>query len=180
MKNLILLVLLFATFLSYSQDNDTYSVIIDGKEVFINGTTGQIVGNSSTVDIVQNNSVEVGNESVNTSKEPYKIQAGDTFYKLARRHNTTVERLYEINGFSSDHVLLVGTSIFVEKKRKVITVASRSNSNAVSLSSDEHTVKRGETLYSIAKRYKTTVERLQKLNNLRNNAIFVNQKLRLK
>ncbi len=42
-----------------------------------------------------------------------------------------------------------------------------------------YTVQRGDTLYSIAVRFNTTVEELQRLNGLSNTTIFVGQKLRV-
>jgi len=43
-----------------------------------------------------------------------------------------------------------------------------------------HTVKKGDSLYEIAKKYKTTVSKIKTLNNLRSNIIYPGQKLRLK
>lgn len=44
------------------------------------------------------------------SSNTYKIRAGDNLWNIARVHNTTVERLKEINGLSSSR-LRVGTTI---------------------------------------------------------------------
>ena len=43
----------------------------------------------------------------------------------------------------------------------------------------EHTVKKGENLYIIAKRYNTTVSKLRQINNLRSSVIYPGQKLQL-
>ncbi|MCB0703782.1 MAG: LysM peptidoglycan-binding domain-containing protein [Saprospiraceae bacterium] len=43
-----------------------------------------------------------------------------------------------------------------------------------------HTVIKGDTLYSLSKRYGTTVDKLKQLNNLSSNIISVGQKLRIK
>ena len=40
-----------------------------------------------------------------------------------------------------------------------------------------HRVRRGDTLFSIAKRYDTTVEELKEWNRLRSNAIQIGQRL---
>jgi membrane-bound lytic murein transglycosylase D len=42
-----------------------------------------------------------------------------------------------------------------------------------------HIVKKGDTLYDIARKYKTTVARIKSLNNLRSNVIYPGQKLKL-
>lgn len=45
------------------------------------------------------------------------------------------------------------------------------------ISATVHIVKKGDTLYSLAKRYRTTVNRIKQLNNLNNNIININQEL---
>jgi len=48
------------------------------------------------------------------------------------------------------------------------------------LSGKTHTVKKGETLYSISRKYKITVQQLKKSNNLSGNTISIGQKLIIK
>ena len=42
-----------------------------------------------------------------------------------------------------------------------------------------HTVENGETLYSIAIKYNTSVQKIKKLNNLSSSKIIVGQKLKV-
>jgi len=56
----------------------------------------------------------------------YKAVKGDTLYSIARKHNITVQRLQEINKYSSDHVLKVGDLV------KVPGTASQSGNNSSS------------------------------------------------
>lgn len=42
-----------------------------------------------------------------------------------------------------------------------------------------HTVKKSETLYSLAKKYDTTVASIKKLNNLKSDALFINQVIKV-
>lgn len=51
--------------------------------------------------------------------------------------------------------------------------------NAVA-AADSHKVQRGETLYSISKKYNITVDKLMQLNGLENNAISIGQILKVK
>ena len=46
-----------------------------------------------------------------------------------------------------------------------------------SASASTYTVKKGDTLTKIAKKYDLTVNKLKELNNLKSNTIYVNQKL---
>ncbi len=55
-------------------------------------------------------------ESSRTFDEPYVyvVAMGDSFWKIANRNNTTVKRLFEINGRSADQPLLPGEAILVD------------------------------------------------------------------
>ncbi len=44
----------------------------------------------------------------------YVVALGDSFWKIANRNNTTVKRLFEINGRSADEPLLPGETILVD------------------------------------------------------------------
>lgn len=58
-------------------------------------------------------------------------------------------------------------------ERKVETMS-------VPVSSETHTVKKGDTLYSIAKKYNTTVDDIKKTNGLNSNNISIGQVLNIK
>ena len=51
---------------------------------------------------------------VSTSPYMYVVAMGDSFWKIANRNNTTVKRLFEINGRSADQPLLPGETILVD------------------------------------------------------------------
>ena len=55
-------------------------------------------------------------ESISTIDEPYVyvVAMGDSFWKIANRNNTTVKRLFEINGRSADQPLQPGETILVD------------------------------------------------------------------
>jgi len=46
----------------------------------------------------------------------YKAVKGDTLFSIARNHGITLQKLQEINGFSSNHVLKIGDAIKVPNK----------------------------------------------------------------
>lgn len=65
-------------------------------------------------------------------------------------------------------------------KEKNELKTTQSTSPTVDLNAKVHIVKENETLYSIARMYKTTPEKLSQLNNIKNNNIWVGKKLKLK
>ena len=100
----------------------------------------------------------------NNQYDTYIIEKGDSLYKIANEFNTTVDELMKINNLSSN-LLSIGKKILIPKKN----------------SSDEfeYVVKAGDSLYSIANRYNTTVDEIKKINNLSSNLLSIGQILKL-
>lgn len=102
-------------------------------------------------------------ESEATTNE-YIVQKGDTLYGIANKFNTTVDNLKSINNLTTDS-LSIG---------QVLKLPSSST-----ISTDTYTVKSGDSLYAIAKKYNTTVDTLKSLNNLTSNTLSTGQVLKL-
>lgn len=98
-----------------------------------------------------------------SDENTYTVKAGDTLWNIAKKYNTTVEELMKLNNLTSD-LIMIG---------KVLKIPMAS----MSTSTNTYTVKAGDTLWNIAKRYNTTVEKLMYLNNLSNDLIMIGQKL---
>jgi LysM repeat protein len=99
----------------------------------------------------------------------YTVQWGDTLYSLARRFNTTVDAIVALNGLQNASYIRVG---------QVLKISGTASPAPVPGTGGEYTVQAGDTLYSIARRYGTTVEAIQSANGIVNAAyIRVGQKL---
>ena len=95
----------------------------------------------------------------------YQIMPGEDLQIIANKFNTTEENLVNINGLMMPYMLQPGNYLVVPK----------TNNNELFY---EYTVIKGDNLYSIAGRYQTDVDTLQKLNGLEDNAyLYPNQKL---
>jgi LysM repeat protein len=99
----------------------------------------------------------------------YTVQWGDTLYSLALRFNTTVDAIVALNGLQNASYIRVG---------QVLKISGTAPTTPVPGTGGEYTVQAGDTLYSIALRYGTTVEAIQSANGIVNSAyIRVGQKL---
>jgi LysM repeat protein len=97
----------------------------------------------------------------------YTVQWGDTLFSLAQQYNTTVEAIVALNGLSNSSQISVGQVL------RITGTAAPSTGT-----SSEYVVQAGDTTYSIASRYNTTVEAIARLNGLVNPwYIRVGQKL---
>lgn len=90
----------------------------------------------------------------------YIVQKGDTLYSIARRFNTTVQYLKDINNLTTD-TLTIGMKLFLQENYPEAT----------------YTVVKGDTLYGIANKFNTTIEEIKRLNNLTTNTLTIGQKL---
>ena len=100
---------------------------------------------------------------VSASGSSYKVVAGDSLSKIAKRFNTKIDILKKINGLSDDRIL-VGDNIMLPEVAAGVT----SEPNIGSDTSDAliHVVKAGEYLSTIAKRYGLTVDYLLDANSI--------------
>ena len=86
----------------------------------------------------------------------HTIKKGDTLYSLAKKYGTTVEDIVRINPDITD-----GKTISIGKTYKMV---ANNNSKISNNNSFDYTVKKGDTLYSLAKKYGTTVEDIVRIN----------------
>lgn len=105
----------------------------------------------------------------NTSNVTYTVKSGDTLSAIASKYGTSYQKLAEYNNISNPNIISVG---------QVIKIPN--NSSQVS-NKEYYTVKNGDNLSNIAKKYGTSVNQLVSWNNIANaNLIYVGQNLRVK
>lgn len=105
------------------------------------------------------------------------VEKGETLYSLAREYNVTVRELAEINHFSPETHIKIGQKLVIPEKTGDRQTGSVRLQSSGSDRPAVHIVAKGETLYGIAAKYRTSVEKIVKDNNLKNNTIYVGQKL---
>ncbi len=105
----------------------------------------------------------------NAGVRVHVVQRGETLSAIAVRYGTTVQSLMRWNSLRNANVIYVGQRL----------VVGRGSGGGQTSSTGVHVVRRGETLSALARRYGTTVAAIRKANGLRNNIIYVGQRLRL-
>lgn len=113
----------------------------------------------------------------------HKVKPGESLWSIANQYNTSVDRLKSLNKLSSNLIFPYQT---LKVSGEVSTTNSTRNTSTVSRpqttssNATTHTVRAGESLSSISRKYNTSVVNLMKLNNLSGYLIFPNQKLTVK
>lgn len=89
----------------------------------------------------------------------YTVKKGDSLYSIARKYDTTIDRIKDLNNLTTN-LLSIGQVLLIPTDTNLETT---------------YTVQKGDSLYSIAKKYNTTVDRLKQLNNLTSNLLSIGQ-----
>ena len=122
-----------------------------------------------------NSQASQSNSQTNQSSQnagTYTVKAGDTLWRIANDHDTTVNALKQNNHLSSD-TIYVGQVLSLGQ-----TALTGSHSPTQSSTSNgTYTVKSGDTLWSIANANDMTVAQLKQKNDLSNDTIYVGQTL---
>lgn len=145
----------------------------------INGINGNVDRDLFTSSIFLNNTEEIPEVTPPTNENnnqiiQYVVKRGDTLSEIAQEYNTTVNQLVSLNNIKNPNLIYVGQTL-------KIPTSSTTTQEEICTGSIIYTVKRGDTLSAIAKKYNTTVSELVSLNNIKNpNLIYVNQKIRIR
>ena len=99
----------------------------------------------------------------NSVLDTYIVKKGDTLYSIALKNGISVDTLKSLNNLTND-TLSIG---------QILTLKPTMSNEL------EYIVKKGDTLYSIAKNNGTDVNTLKALNNLDNNIVFIGQTIKL-
>lgn len=105
------------------------------------------------------------------------VRRGETVSGIAHRYRTSIAAIGRLNNLGRRYLIRPGQRI------KVPSSGARSYSASSSLTLKKegnkltYTVKRGDSLYRIANSFKTTIQKIKTLNNLKSNNLAVGQKL---
>lgn len=95
----------------------------------------------------------------------YTVKSGDSLWAIAKKYNTTVDELKSLNNLTSNN-LTIGQKLKIPVEEIIDTTGV-------------YIVKPGDSLYSIAKQYNTTVNDLMMLNNLESAVLSIGQRLQI-
>lgn len=138
--------------------------------------------NSTLLSVGQKLTVPGGMNSSNGmgSYEVYIVKSGDNLYQIANTYGMTVQELMAINNLTST-ALSLGQQLKV--KSNSIPGASMEEcygEGYVEPEYLEYTVQKGDSLYIIANKYNTTVEKLMELNHLSSINLSIGQILKVR
>ena len=141
------------------------------------------------------------------SEPIYVVQTGESMHTIAQKLGVKLKDLYQKNMMALNDQPLPGETLYLQEKRpgppktmaysdflKSLNTSSNNTNNTTTLTANastdnsvptiarqnyntQYTVEQKDTLYSIARKFNTTVQQLQALNNLDNIDLHPGQKL---
>ncbi|MHC0039298.1 C40 family peptidase [Pseudoneobacillus sp. C159] len=97
----------------------------------------------------------------------YKVQTGDTLWKISNNNNLSVQELMQYNNLTS-------STIYVGQELSLLAPHSHPVETPQPVT---YKVKAGDTLYLVAKQNNSTVNEIKSLNNLSSDMIYIGQVL---
>ena len=128
---------------------------------------------------------------LNSSKEwiEHKVQSGESAWGIAQQYGVSITDLKDWNKLRSYSLrkgqkLKVFTTYGPNKTIKPVKTAksintTKRNTNRSTTSYRIHKIRSGETLYSIARKYGTSVKKIKRANNMRSDFIRAGKRLKI-
>lgn len=100
----------------------------------------------------------------------YTVKKGDSLYSIAKVYETTVNDIIQLNKLTSN-LLSIGQKLLIPEND--FTVTAKPNFS-------KYTVKKGDTLYNISKKYGVSVDTIMKDNGLKSSVLSIGQILNIR
>lgn len=143
-------------------------VLLNGKPAKLNVETGEVI-------LVNAKSTKIDSIKLITTHKP------DSLNKYSKTPNSTSVNTISVDSIDvKKNIKETTTTSDKAKKATVLVYDTSTTPKEEENNTDFHIVKKGETLYSLSKRYTTSLAELKSANNLETTLIKVGQSLRIR
>lgn len=115
------------------------------------------------------------------SVKVHVVEKGETLYGLCRKYDVKIDEICKLNNFSKDTLLKIGQKVKIpvknndEATNNSEIVIKNNKPKDIPEKTDTYTVKKGDTLYNIAKKFDISVDILKILNEMSGTTIKIGQ-----
>ena len=151
-----------------------YYVVQKGDSLWSIASKNNIAINElKTLNNLSSNTLQIGQllklpttskEEITTNEDIYTVQKGDSLWSISNKYGTSVDALKKANNLTSN-ILSIG---------QILVIPSSSVPGSTEVT---YIVKKGDSLWVIANKYDTTVDKIKSANNLTSNLLSIGQVL---
>lgn len=148
--------------------NDNYYVVKSGDTLWsIARKYNLSVNELKALNNLSSNALSVGQRLIvgKESSNDYVVSAGDTLWAIARKFNVSIDDIKALNNLSSNN-LSIGMTL------KIPLYSNKQNEET-----NVYVVKSGDSLWSIARMFNSTIDEIKSLNGLKSNVLRIGQRL---
>jgi membrane-bound lytic murein transglycosylase D len=125
-------------------------------------------------------------DTIPTSRLPqpafvyHRVRRGQTLSTIARRYRTSVRAIMRANNMRRSHYIRTGKRLKIPSRGYTMAQQAQRSTERTSVpSSGVHYVRKGDSLWIIAKRYGTTVSKIRRLNAMSSSRLHIGQALKI-
>ncbi len=110
----------------------------------------------------------------------HRVRRGDTLSSLTRRYGSDIKSIQQANSLRGTGPLVAGRTLRIpltDYRPTDMPATAAAGGSAGKRPSIEHVVRAGDSLYNLAQRYNTSVQEIQRQNQLKGTRITVGQRL---
>jgi membrane-bound lytic murein transglycosylase D len=108
----------------------------------------------------------------------HRIRPGESLSTISRRYRCSVTSIMRANNLRKSSLIVAGKKLKIPRGGTIV-YRSEEYSEIKYKNASRHVVKRGDSLWIIAKRYGTTTKKIQELNNLSTSNLHIGQVLKI-
>ena len=108
-------------------------------------------------------------QAIAQKRANYVVQSGDSLWTISQKHNVSLDTLRRANGLGSGKNLRVGQKLYIPDTHGAkLRIADAGDSAKLV----KHRVRRGDTIWEIARRYNVSPQHLMSWNNLTKQSVI--------
>jgi membrane-bound lytic murein transglycosylase D len=111
-------------------------------------------------------------------KSTYRVKKGDSFWTISQQHKVTVRQLAKWNAMAPRDTLNIGQTLTIWKtsqhKASSLTISPKKKNQTI-----RYTVRKGDSLYLISKRFKVSINDIKNWNTINKKYLKPGQKLKI-
>jgi len=109
----------------------------------------------------------------------HRIRPGESLSTISRRYRCSMTSIMRANNMRKSSLIVAGKTLKIPRGGTIV-YRSEKYSEIKYKNTSRHVVKRGDSLWIIAKRYGTTTKKIQELNNLSTANLHIGQVLKIR